>query len=122
MRPVSLTIPCLIYLVVHIYWKPFAQCCANITETVSLATLVAIGVLNVGLASVRSDVSGINQRYFSILLKLEAVFLVIPFFPVFFFFVMLILLQIVRRVILLWKATRTRLSVQGGDESQLLSA
>ena len=126
LRPVFLTILCLIFLVVHIYLKPFAQRCANITETVSLATLVVIGLLNVGLASVRSDVSGINQRYFSILLMSEAVLLgVIPLFSVIFFISCL--------VIFLWKATRarwlifkrrygTRLSVQGGDESQLLSA
>ena len=105
MRPVTLTILCLIYLVFHIYRKPFAQRCANITETVSLATLVVIGVLNVGLASARSDVSGINQRYFSFLLKLEAALLgVIPTFFILY---------------ILWKATRARwLSVQGGDESQ----
>ena len=68
-----------------------------------------------GLASARSDVSGINQRYFSILLMLEAVILgVVPTF-----FILCILSQIVRVVIFLWKATRARwLSVQGGDESQ----
>nr|XP_058965609.1 uncharacterized protein LOC131792248 [Pocillopora verrucosa] len=126
LRSVFLTILCLIFLVVHIYLKPFAQRCANITEIVSLATLVVIGVLNVGLASAGSDVSGINQRYFSILLMSEAVLLgVIPLVSVIFFISCL--------VIFLWKATRarwlifkrrygTRLSVQGGDESQLLSA
>ena len=105
LRSVILTILCLIYLVVHIYLKPFAQRRANFTETVSLATLVVIGVINVGLASARSDVSGINQRYFSFLLKLEAALLgVIPTFFI---------------LCILWKATRARwLSVQVGDESQ----
>ena len=105
LRSVFLTILCLIYLVVHIYLKPFAQRRANFTETVSLATLVIIGVINVGLASARSDVSGINQRYFSILLMLEAALLgVVPTFII---------------LCMLWKATRARwLSVQGGDESQ----
>ena len=129
LRSVFLTILCLIYLVVHIYLKPFAQRRANFTETVSLATLVIIGVINVGLESARSDVSGINQRYFSILLTLEAVLLsVIPLVS-FIFFISCLLSQIVRVVIFLWKATRarclifkrkydTRLSVQGGDESQ----
>ena len=133
LRSVFLTILCLIYLVVHIYLKPFAQRRANFTETVSLATLVVIGVINVGLASARSDVSGINQRHVSILLTLEAVLLsVIPLVSVI-FFIPYLLSQIVRMVIFLWKATRarclifkrrygTRLSVQGGDESQLLSA
>ena len=129
LRSVFLTILCLIYLVVHIYLKPFAQRRANFTETVSLATLVVIGVINVGLASARSDVSGINQRHVSILLTLEAVLLsVIPLVSVI-FFISCLLSQIVRMVIFLWKATRarclifkrkydTRLSVQGGDESQ----
>ena len=91
LRSVFLTILCLIYLVVHIYLKPFAQRRANFTETVSLATLVIIGVINVGLASARSDVSGINQRYFSILLMLEAALLgVVPTFIIF---------------CILWKAT-----------------
>ena len=105
LRSVFLTIFCLIYLVVHIYLKPFAQRRANFTETVSLATLVIIGVINVGLASARSDVSGINQRYFSILLMLEAALLgVVPTFII---------------LCILWKAIRARwLSVQGGDEGQ----
>ena len=105
LRSVILTIFCLIYLVVHIYLKPFAQRRANFTETVSLATLVIIGVINVGLASARSDVSGINHRYFSILLMLEAALLgVVPTFFI---------------LCILWKAIRARwLSVQGGDESQ----
>ena len=128
-RSVFLTIPCLICLVVHIYLKPFAQRRANYTQTVSLATLVFIGVINVGLASARSDVSGINQWHVSILLMLEAVLLsVIPLVSVI-VFISCLLSQIIRMVIFLWKATRarclifkrkydTRLSVQGGDESQ----
>ena len=105
LRSVFLTILCLFYLVVHIYWEPFAQRRANVTETVSLATLVVIGVINVGLASARSDVSGINQRHVSFLLKLEAALLgVVPTFFI---------------LCILWKATRARwLSVQVGDESQ----
>ena len=79
MRSVCLTILCLAYLLHHIYWKPFAHSWVNVTEIVSLATLVVIGVLNVGLASAGSDVSGINQTYFSILSTSEAVLLgVIP--------------------------------------------
>ena len=126
MRSVCLTILCLAYLLHHIYWKPFAHSWVNVTEIVSLATLVVIGVLNVGLASAGSDVSGINQRYFSILLWSEAVLLsVIPLVSVT-FLILCLLSQIVRVVIFLWKAARARwskrkydiqLSVQGKDES-----
>ena len=126
MRSVCLTILCLFYLWHHISREPFAHPWVNFTETVSLVTLVVIGVLNMGLASAGSDVSGINQRYFPILLMSEAVLLsVLPL--VFVTFLILCLLsQIVRVVIFLWKAARARwlkrkyniqLSVQGEDES-----
>ena len=119
-RSVCLTILCLAYLLHHIYWKPFAHSWVNVTEIVSLATLVVIGVLNVGLASAGSDVSGINQTYFSILSTSEAVLLgVIPI--VFAISLILALLsKIVQEVIKLLKATRVRWfvqsSAQGGDE------
>ena len=128
MRSVCLTILCLIYLLHHIYMKPFAQCRANVTEIVSLTILVIIGVLNVGLASARSDVSGINQRYFSILLMSEAVILSVLSIVSVAFVILYLLLQIVRMVINLWEAIQARwlifkrkydiqLPVQGGDES-----
>ena len=128
MRSVCLTILCLIYLLHHIYMKPFAQCRANVTEIVSLTILVIIGVLNVGLASARSDVSGINQRYFSILLMSEAVILSVISIVSVAFVILYLLPQIVRMVINLWEAIQTRwlifkrkydiqLPVQGGDES-----
>ncbi|CAH3146370.1 unnamed protein product [Pocillopora meandrina] len=128
MRSVCLTILCLFYLWHHISREPFAHPWVNFTETVSLVALVVIGVLNVGLASTGSDVSGINQRYFPILLMSEAVLLsVIPLVSVT-FLILCLLSQIVRVVIFLWKAARARwlifkrkyniqLSVQGGDES-----
>ncbi|CAH3146389.1 unnamed protein product [Pocillopora meandrina] len=128
MRSVLLTIFCLLYLWHHISYEPFAHPWVNFTETVSLVALVVIGVLNVGLASAGSDVSGINQRYFPILLMSEAVLLsVIPLVSVT-FLILCLLSQIVRVVIFLWKAARARwlifkrkcniqLSVQGGDES-----
>ena len=79
MRSVCLTVLCLVFLLHHISQKPFNKSCANVAETVSLATLVVIGVLNVGLASAGSDVSGINHPYFSIFLTSEAVLLgIIP--------------------------------------------
>ncbi|RMX60878.1 hypothetical protein pdam_00003444 [Pocillopora damicornis] len=128
MRSECLTILCLFYLLHHISQKPFAHSWVNVTEIVSLAALVVIGALNVGLASAGSDVSGINQRYFSILLMSEAVLLgVIPLVSVT-LLILCILSQTVRMVIILWKAARARwlifkrkyniqLSVQGGDES-----
>ena len=128
MRSVVLTILCLCYLWHHTSREPFAHPRVNFTETVSLVALVVIGVLNVGLASAGSDVSGINQRYFSILLMSEAVLLVfIPLVSVT-LLILFLLSQIVRIVIILWKAARARwlifkrkyniqLSVQGGDES-----
>ena len=126
MRSVCLTILCLVFLLHHISQRPFVQCRANIIETVSLATLVVVGVLNVGLTRTGSDVSGINQRYFPILLWSEAVLLsVIPLVSVT-FLILCLLSQIVRVVIFLWKAARARwlkrkydiqLSVQGEDES-----
>ena len=120
MRSVCLTILCLAYLLHHIYCKPFAHSWVNVTEIVSLATLVVIGVLNVGLASAGSDVSGINQTSFFILSTSEAVLLgVIPI--VFAISLILALLsKIVQEVIKLLKATRARWfvqsSAQGGDE------
>ena len=127
MRSVCLTILCLVYLLHHIYRKPFAHFWVNVTEIVSLATLVVIGILNVGLAPARSDVSGISQPYLSFLLTSEAVLLsVIPIVSLISLFLAL-LSKFVQEVIILWKATRARWfiskqkydvqsSVQGGDE------
>ena len=134
MRSVFLTVLCLLFLLHHISQKPFDKSCANITETVSLATLVVIGVLNVGLASAGNDVSSINQRYFSILLTSEAVILlIIPLIIILLIIVFAIflslslVLQIVRVVMILLRATRARwlvfkekhdiqLLAPGGDE------
>ena len=127
MRSVCLTILCLVYLLHHIYRKPFAHFWVNVTEIVSLATLVVIGILNVGLAPARSDVSGISQPYLSFLLTSEAVLLsVIPIVSLISLFLAL-LSKFVQEVIILWKATRARWfiskqkydvqsSAQGGDE------
>ncbi|XP_022788593.1 uncharacterized protein LOC111328430 [Stylophora pistillata] len=106
MRSVCLTILCLVFLLHHISQRPFAQSRVNVIETVSLSTLVAIGVLNVGLASSGSDVSGINEPYVSILLTSEAVLLGV--IPILFAFLLTVSLvsQIVRLVIMLLKAIR----------------
>lgn len=107
MRSVCLSILCLVFLLHHIYQKPFAQSRVNAIETVSLTTLVVIGVLNVGLASVGNDVIGMNQAYISIFLTSEAVLLgVIPL--VFALFLTLSLIsQILRLVIFLVKVIRS---------------
>ena len=127
MRSVCLTVLCLVFLLHHISQKPFNKSCANVAETVSLATLVVIGVLNVGLASAGSDVSGINHPYFSIFLTSEAVLLgIIPIVLAIFLSLSLVL-QILRVVIILLKASRarwlifkrkhdTQLVAPGGDE------
>jgi len=122
MRSVCLTILCLVFLLHLISQKPFDQSCANVTETVSLVTLVVIGVLNVGLASAESDVSGINESYFSILLTSEAVLLgIIP--VVFAIFLSLsLVLQIVRVGIIVLKATRARcLNIKRKHDTQVLA-
>jgi len=108
MRSVCLTILCLVFLLHHISQKPFHQSCANVIETVSLATLVVIGVLNVGLAFAGSDFSGMYQRYFSILLTSEAVLLGIVPVVCATFLSFALVLQIVRVVIIALKAARAR--------------
>ena len=110
MRSVCLTILCLVFLLHHISQRPFVQCRANIIETVSLATLVVVGVLNVGLTRTGSDFSGMNQAYISILWTSEAVLLgVLPLATALFLSLSLVS-QILRLGILLIKAIRSRWS------------
>ena len=111
LRSVCLTILCLVFLLHHIYQKPFAQSRANVVETVSLATLVVIAILNVGVASYYSagiEAHGVNQQYVRFFLLTEALLLgVVPF--VFALFVSLsLVLQFVRLAIVLFQAIRAR--------------
>ena len=110
MRSVCLTILCLVFLLHHISQRPFAQCRANIIETVSLATLVVVGVLNVGLTRTGSDFSGMNQAYISILWTSEAVLLGVLPLAIALFLSLSLVSQILRLGILLIKAIRSRWS------------
>ena len=110
MRSVCLTILCLVFLLHHISQRPFAQCRANIIETVSLATLVVVGVLNVGLTRTGSDFSGMNQAYISILWTSEAVLLGVLPLAIALFLSLSLVSQILRLGILLIKVIRSRWS------------
>ena len=110
MRSVCLTILCLVFLLHHISQRPFVQCRANIIETVSLATLVVVGVLNVGLTRTGSDFSGMNKAYISILWTSEAVLLGVLPLAIALFLSLSLVSQILRLGILLIKAIRSRWS------------
>ena len=110
MRSVCLTILYLVFLLHHISQRPFAQCRANITETVSSATLVVTGVLNVGLTRTGSDFSGMNQAYISILWTSEAVLLGVLPLAIALFLSLSLVSQILRLWILLIKVIRSRWS------------
>jgi len=109
LRSVCLTILCLFFLLHHMSRKPFVHFRDNLAETVSLATLVVIGILNVGVTSYYSmgvETSGVQSQYVLIFLWTEAVLLSLV--PVLFaVFVSLSLVsQLVRLVIILIKAAR----------------
>ena len=75
---VLLAVTCLIFLLHHISQKPFAQFSANLTETVSLTTLVVIAILNVGVASYYSagiEARGLEHQYVSAFLLTESILL-----------------------------------------------
>ena len=109
LRSVCLTILCLVFLVHHMSRKPFVHFRDNLAETVSLATLVVIAVLNVGVTSFYSmgvESSGVESQYVRSFLLTEAVLLgLVPF--LFAVFVSLSLVsQLVRLVIILIKVAR----------------
>ena len=109
LRSVCLTILCVVFLLHHMYRKPFVHFRDNLAETVSLTTLIVIGVLNVSLASyylMGIESSGVQSQYVRIFLLTEAVLLgLIPF--LFAVFVSLSLVsQLVRLMIILIKAAR----------------
>lgn len=109
LRSVCLTILCLVFLLHHMSRKPFVHFRDNVAETVSLATLVVIAVLNVGMTSFYSigvESSGVESQYVRSFLLTEAVLLgLVPL--LFAVFVSLSLVsQLVRLVIILIKAAR----------------
>lgn len=109
LRSVCLTILCLVFLLHHVYQKPFVQFRANLAETVSLATLVAIAILNVGVTSYYSvgiEARGVQQQYVRFFHLTEAVLMgFAPFLFVVFVFLSLVS-QLVRLGIILIQATR----------------
>ncbi|KAJ7392407.1 hypothetical protein OS493_012069 [Desmophyllum pertusum] len=121
LRSVCLSILCLFFLLHHISRKPFAQFRANLAETVSLATLVVIAILNVGVTSYYSaglEAWGVQSECVQIFLLTEAVLLC--FVPLVFAAVVLLSLvsQLVRLTIILiqavqWLVYKSKLYSQG---------
>ena len=91
------------------YQKPFVEFRANLVETVSLATLVAIAILNVGVASyypLGIEADGLQKQYVRFVHLIEAVLLgFTPFLLVVFVFLSL-LSQLVRLARILIQGTR----------------
>lgn len=109
LRSVCLTILCLVFLLHQVYQKPFVQFRVNLVETVSLATLVTVAILNVGVTSYYSvgiEAGGLQQQYVRFFHLIEAVLLgFAPFLFVVFVFLSLVS-QLVRLAIILIQATR----------------
>jgi len=110
LRSVCLALFCLVFLLHHVYKKPFVQFRANLIETISLATLVAIAILNVGVASYYSmgiEAGGLEQQYVRFFHLTEAVLLgFAPFLFVVFVFLSLVSQLVRLAVMLLSQATR----------------
>ena len=108
LRSVCLTILCLFFLLHHMSRKPFVHFRDNLAETVSLTTLVVIGILNVGVTSYSMGIetSGVQSQYLEIFLLTEAVLLGLV--PVLFaiFVALLLVSQLVRMAIISIKAAR----------------
>ena len=109
LHSVCLAILCLVFLLHHVYQKPFVEFRANLVETVSLATLVAIAILNVGVASyypLGIEAGGLQKQYVRFVHLTEAVLLgFAPFLLVVFVFLSL-LSQLVRLARILIQGTR----------------
>ena len=130
LRSVCLAILCLIFLLHHLSQMPFVKFRANLAETVSLATLVIIAILNVGVASYYSagiEASGVEQQYVRGFLLTEAVLLgFVPFVFVIFIFLSLAS-QLVRLLIILIQfvcrfAAKSKTYKQKQDEPLLPSS
>ena len=131
LRSVLLAVLCLIFLLHHISQNPFGKFSANLAETVSLATLVVIAIMNVGVASYYSagtEPRDIMQQYIQVFSLTEGILLsFIPF--VFVAFVLLSLASQLFRLGLLLvqeggrflRKSKTRKQNQSEDEDPLLS-
>ena len=112
LRSVLLAVLCLVFLLHHLSNNPFANFYANLAETVSLASLVVIAILNVGMASFYSagaPPQGIQYEYVQGFRLTEAIILsVVPFFFVAFMFLSLAS-QVVRAALFVFQMARRRL-------------
>ena len=109
LRSVCLAVLCLAFLLHHLSQNPFVKFHANLAETVSLATLVVIAILNVGVASYYSagiEAHGLEHKYVYGFLLAEAVLL--GFIPVLFVIFILLSLasQFVRLLMILYQVVR----------------
>ena len=109
LRSVCLTILCVIVLLHHVSQQPYKEPRANITETISLCTLVVIATLNVGVASYYAAGSGahnVEKCYVRAFLITEAILL--GFAPVLFILFVAVssASQLVRLVIIAIKGAR----------------
>ena len=112
LRSVLLAVLCLIFLLHHLSNNPFVNFYANLAETVSLASLVVIAILNVGMASFYSTgapLQGVQHEYVQGFRLTEGILLgVVPFF--FVAFVSLSLAsQLVRAALFVAQMARRRL-------------
>ena len=116
LRSVCLAITCLIFLLHHLHTKPFAKYLANLAETVSLATLVVIAILNVGVASYYSagtEYQGLQKQHVYRCVWAEAILLGVIPLTLIIFLALLLMSQLVRLMmglikLIYWLTTRLR--------------
>ena len=123
LRSVLLAVTCLIFLLHHLSQKPFVQFRANLTETVSLTTLVVIAILNVGVDSYYSagiEANGVEHLYVKGFLLTEAILLsIVPL--VFVTFVSLCLASQLVRVLIIFIQFARRLVTRSKDRAEQVS-
>ena len=116
LRSVCLAITCLIFLLHHLHTKPFAKYLANLAETVSLATLVVIAILNVRVASYYSagtEYQGLQKQHVYRCVWAEAILLGVIPLTLIIFLALLLMSQFVRLMMGLiklihWVTTRLK--------------
>lgn len=118
LRSVCLAITCLIFLLHHLHTKPFAKYLANLAETVSLATLVVIAILNVEVASYYSagtEYQGLQKQHVYRCVWAEAILLGVIPLTLIIFLALLLMSQFVRLMMGLiklihWVTTRLKIA------------
>lgn len=124
LRSVLLAVTCLIFLLHHLSQKPFVQFRANLTETVSLTTLVVIAILNVGVDSYFAAgieaANDVEHYYVKAFLLTEAILLsIVP--VVFVTFVSLCLASQLVRVLIIFIQFARRLVTRSKDRAEEVS-